>query len=241
MLTEHLRLVRSIASRVHRSLPKHVLLDDLVQAGVIGLLDALTKYDPCRRIHFQTYAKFRIRGAILDNLREMDWSPRDLRRKARLLEEAHSRLSCRLARDPSEQELASEFGIQLLELQSLKVEILRLKVEGMTVQSIREGREIDLCECLPGRPEETPFLLCLRSEARSALASGIAELPPTQRRVMVLYYHEHLTMKEVGFALGICESRVSQLHSIAVVALRVWLTERTGTPSEGGSPLSAWR
>ena len=230
ILAEHLPLVRIIATCVHRTLPKHVLLDDLVQAGSIGLLDALTKYDPRRQIQFHTYAKFRIRGAILDDLREMDWGPRGLRRKARLLEQSHYRLQLTLARDPSESELATEFGITLPELQSLKVEIVGLKLEGMTVQSARGGEVIDLRDHLASRSEETPLRLCLRSEAQRLLASAIAELPPRQRKIMVLYYQEHLTMKEVGFELGLCESRVSQLHSIAVVALRVWLTERTGSP-----------
>jgi RNA polymerase sigma factor FliA len=239
MLTENLPLVRTIASRVHRTLPKHVLVDDLVQAGVIGLLDALTKYDPRRRVQFQTYAKFRIRGAILDELREMDWSPRDVRRKARLLEEAHYRLQVRLARDPSESELAAEFGIKLTQLQSLKLEITRAKVEGMTMQSPRDGEEIDLCERLSGRPEETPLLLCLRSEAQGLLNTAIAELPKKQRELMMLYYRDDLTMKQVGLALGVGESRVSQLHSVAVVALRVWFTERTASSNASGPPYRA--
>jgi RNA polymerase sigma factor for flagellar operon FliA len=229
LFTEYLPLVRAIASRIHRTLPRHVLLDDLIQAGVIGLLDAMTKYDPGKQTRFQGYARFRIRGAIIDDLREMDWSPRDLRRKSRLLEKTYHRLRSSLGQDPSEPEVAVELGVTLPELQSLKTEIARLRMESMVAWSAMHGKEIDLRDSLPGRPEETPLLLCLRSEKRKLLMSAIAELPLRLREVMMLYYCEHLTMKEVGSTLGLGESRISQLHSIAVTALRILLTERPGS------------
>ena len=225
LLMEHLPLVRSIASRIRRSLPKHVAFEDLLQSGLVGLLDAIAKYDPRRQVPFQGYATFRVRGAILDSLRELDWGPRGLRSKARQLEEAQSTLRSQLDRDPSELELAAKLGVKLSALQSLIGEIANLKIESLTPSP--NGRERDLYACTPAKPEETPLVLCLRSETKRLLTRAVAELPPRQREVLVLYYGKELTMKRVGSALGIGESRVSQLHSMAVVTLRIWFSERT--------------
>jgi len=224
---EQLPQVRYIARRIHERLPRHVPFEDLVHAGVIGLIDALHKFDRGKHVQFGSYAKFRIRGAILDSLREMDWSPRDLRRKARQLEEAHNRLRSLLGRSPSEQELAEELHLDLHGLQVLLGEIDGLEVGSLKVQSPRDGTEEDLCEYLPNRPEETPLLLCLRSEMKGLLARAIEELPEKERQVLALYYFEELTMKEVGAVLGVGESRVSQIHSMAVIRLRARLAELT--------------
>jgi RNA polymerase sigma factor for flagellar operon FliA len=149
LLVEQLPQVRYIARRIHDRLPRHVPLEDLVHAGVLGLIDALQKFDHSKHVLFGSYAKFRIRGAILDSLREMDWSPRDLRRKARRLEEAHNTLRSSLGRDPSEAELAAELGITLLGLQLLVGEISGLEVGSLRVESPLDGREQDLCSAYP--------------------------------------------------------------------------------------------
>jgi RNA polymerase sigma factor FliA len=227
LLLEQLPQVRYIARRIHERLPRHVPFEDLVHAGVVGLIDALHKYDRGKHVQFGSYAKFRIRGAILDSLREMDWSPRDLRRKARRLEEANNTLRCRLGRNPSQPELAAELGIDLRGLQMLLGEIDGLEVGSLRVQSRQDGKEEDLCEYLPDDPEETPLLLCLRSEMKELLTRAIEELPEKERQVLALYYYEELTMKEVGAVLGVGESRVSQIHSMAVVRLRARLAELT--------------
>jgi len=227
LLMEQLPQVRYIARRIHERLPRHVPFEDLVHAGVIGLIDALHKYDRGKHVQFGSYAKFRIRGAILDSLREMDWSPRDLRRKARRLEEANNTLRSQLGRNPSEPELAAELGIDLRGLQMLLGEIDGLEVGSLRVQSRRDGKEEDLCEYLPDDPEETPLLLCLRSEMKEFLTRAIEELPEKERQVLALYYYEELTMKEVGEVMGVGESRVSQIHSMAVVRLRARLAELT--------------
>jgi RNA polymerase sigma factor FliA len=227
LLMEQLPQVRYIARRIHERLPRHVPFEDLVHAGVIGLIDALHKFDREKHVQFASYAKFRIRGAILDSLREMDWSPRDLRRKARQLEEAHNRLRCELGRNPSEHELAAELGLDLRQLQLLLGELDRLEVGSLKVHSPRDGKEEDLCEYLPNDPEDTPLLLCLRSEMKELLARAIEELPEKERQVLALYYFEELTMKEVGAVLGVGESRVSQIHSMAVIRLRARLAELT--------------
>jgi len=225
LLMEQLPQVRYIARRIHERLPRHVPLEDLVHAGVVGLIDALHKFDRNKHVQFGSYAKFRIRGAILDSLREMDWSPRDLRRKARRVEEAHNKLRSQLGRNPSEPELAAELGMDLRGLQLLLGEIDGLEVGSLRVESPRDGREEDLCEYLADDSTETPLLLCLRSEMKELLTRAIAELPEKERQVLALYYYEELTMKEVGVVLGVGESRVSQIHSMAVVRLRARLSE----------------
>lgn len=230
LLTEQLPQVRYIARRIHERLPRHVLLEDLVHAGVVGLIDALHKFDRSKHVQFGSYAKFRIRGAILDSLREMDWSPRDLRRKARRLEEVHSQLRSSLGRNPSEPELATELGMDLRGLQLLLGEIAGLEVGSLRVESPRDGREEDLCEYLQDDSEETPLFLCLRSEMKHLLARAIAELPEKERQVLALYYYEELTMKEIGVILGVGESRVSQIHSMAVIRVRARLSELSGEP-----------
>lgn len=225
LLIEQLPQVRFIARRIHDRLPRHVLLEDLVHAGVVGLIDALQKFDGTKQVQFGSYAKFRIRGAILDSLREMDWSPRDLRRKARRLEEAHNQLRSSLGRNPSESELAVELGIDLRRLQLMLGEISGLEIGSLRVESPRDGQEEDLCEYLPDDSEETPLFLCLRSEMKEMLTRAIAELPEKEQQVLALYYYEELKMKEVGAILGVGESRVSQLHSMAVLRLRARLAE----------------
>lgn len=228
LLLEQLPQVRYIARRIHERLPRHVPLEDLIHAGVLGLIDALHKFDRSKHVQFGSYAKFRIRGAILDSLREMDWSPRDLRRKARRLEEAHNKLRLELGRTPTEPELAAELGMDLRGLQLLLGEIDGLEIGSLRVASPRDGKEEDLCEYLPDDPEETPLLLCLRSEMKELLTRAIAELPEKERQVLSLYYFDELTMKEVGAVLGVGESRVSQIHSMAVVRLRARMSELTG-------------
>jgi RNA polymerase sigma factor FliA len=225
LLLEQIPQVRYIARRIHERLPRHVPFEDLVHAGVLGLIDALNKFDSTKHVQFASYAKFRIRGAILDSLREMDWSPRDLRRKARRLEEAQNNLCTELGRNPTEPELAAALGLDLRELQSLLGEIDGLEVGSLRIRTGPDGKEEDLCEYLPHDPEDTPLILCMRSEMKTLLSEAIQQLPEKERQVLALYYFEELTMKEVGAVLGIGESRVSQIHSMAVLRLRASLSE----------------
>jgi len=187
---------------------------------VIGLIDALNKFDLSKHVQFSSYAKFRIRGAILDGLRELDWSPRELRRKGRLVESTYSELSGKLGRAPSEMEIAQQMGLNLRELQLLLAELDGLELSSLRIESSRDGKPEDLTDYVPSKPEDTPFFQCLRSETKHLLERAISELPEKEQRVLALYYYEELTMKEVGVALGIGESRVSQIHSLAMVRLR---------------------
>jgi RNA polymerase sigma factor for flagellar operon FliA len=223
VLLEQLPQVRYIARRIHERLPRHVAFEDLVHAGVLGLIDALNKFDLSKQVQFSSYAKFRIRGAILDSLRELDWSPRELRRKSRLVDSTYSHLSGTLGRAPSENEIALEMGIDLRELQSLLADLDGLELGSLRSESPRDGKEEDLTDHVSSNPEETPFFQCLRSETNRLLAEAISELPEKERRVLALYYYEELTMKEVGATLGIGESRVSQIHSLAMLRLRARL------------------
>jgi len=238
ILMEQLPQVRYLARRIHERLPRHVPLEDMVHAGVIGLIDALNKFDRSKHVQFGSYAKFRIRGAILDSLREMDWGPRELRRKARGVEEAQRKLSLELSRAPTETELAKALGLELREFQRLLTELDGLEVGSLHLESPWDGRDEDLCDYLPNAPEDTPFFRCMRSEMKELLARAVSDLPEKERQVLALYYFEELTMKEAGAVLGIGESRVSQIHSLAVVRLRSRLEEIMRS-SAGSAPARA--
>jgi RNA polymerase sigma factor FliA len=225
ILLEQLPQVRYLARRIHERLPRHVPLEDMVHSGVIGLIDALNKFDSSKHVQFGSYAKFRIRGAILDSLREMDWGPRELRRKARGVEEAQRKLSMDLSRAPTEVEVAAELHLELREFQQLLTELDGLEVGSLHLESPWDGKDEDLCDYLPNAPEDTPFFRCMRSEMKELLARAVGALPQKEQQVLALYYLEELTMKEVGAVLGIGESRVSQIHSLAVVRLRARLQE----------------
>lgn len=229
LLAQHLPQVRYLARHIHDRLPKHVQLDDLVHAGVVGLLDALRKFDPRKEVQFKTYSKFRIRGAILDSLRDMDWGPRDLRRKGRMVEDATARLAVILGREPNERELADELSMSLDELQRLLGELGGLDLGSL--QGVGEGdNEYDLGELIPASPDETPYAMCEKSEMRARLAEAISELSEREQQVLSLYYYEELTMKDIGEVLSVGESRVSQIHSLAVTKLRARLRNFVGHP-----------
>ena len=222
-LLEQLPQVKYIARRIHERLPQHVPFDDLLHAGIVGLMDAMHKYDPSKNVRFSSYAKFRIRGAILDSLRDMDWSPRDLRRKARRLETTMQKLQTELGRSASEPELAQAMGMSLEEFQHMLDEIRGLEVGSLQIESLEDGRETDLGETIPGPANQDPLFLCMQGERKQLLADAIAQLPKREQQVLALYYQEELTMKEVGAVLGVGESRVSQIHSVAVARLRATL------------------
>jgi RNA polymerase sigma factor for flagellar operon FliA len=219
VLLEHLPMVRFHARRIHEKLPQHVDIEDLVSAGVVGLMDAFAKFDPAKKVQFRSYAQFRIRGAILDSLRTLDWSPRELRRKGRAVEEAIRVLTARTSRVPSEPEIAAEVGLKLEEYQQLLGDLKGLEIGTLHVERNEDSGEEELAY-IPGRPEEDPLFCCLRGELEDRLADAIANLPERERLVMTLYYYEEMTMREIGLALGVVESRVSQVHASAVVHLR---------------------
>ena len=224
ILLEHLPVVRFLARRIHERLPQHVEMEDLVSAGVVGLLDAFAKFDPEKKVQFRSYAQFRIRGAILDSLRTLDWSPRELRRKGRAVEEAIRVLTARLGRPPHEGEVAEEMAISLDDYQQLLGDLKGLEIGTLHMERNEDSGEEELAY-VPGKPEEDPLFRCLRGELEERLTEAIQNLPDRERLVMTLYYFEEMTMREIGLALGVVESRVSQVHASAVVHLRAALKD----------------
>jgi RNA polymerase sigma factor for flagellar operon FliA len=222
LLLEHLPTVRYLARRIHERLPQHVELDDLISAGVVGLIDAFSKFDHSKKVQFKSYAQFRIRGAILDSLRTLDWSPRELRRKGRAVEEAIRSVTHKLGRVPSEPEIAREMDMDLSAYQQLLGELKGLEIGSLHMQRSEDSGDEELTY-IPGPPDENPLFRCLQGEMKQRLTDAIEELPEKERMVLTLYYYEELTMKEIGLTLGVVESRVSQIHSSAVVRLRAAL------------------
>jgi RNA polymerase sigma factor for flagellar operon FliA len=187
-------------------------------------MDAFAKFDPEKKVQFRSYAQFRIRGAILDSLRTLDWSPRELRRKGRAVEEAIRALTARMGHAPGEAEIAAEMDLGLDEYQQLLGDLKGLEIGTLHVEHNENSGEEELAY-VPGRPEEDPLFRCLRGELEDRLSDAIQNLPERERLVMTLYYYEEMTMREIGLALGVVESRISQVHASAVVHLRVALRD----------------
>jgi RNA polymerase sigma factor FliA len=222
LLLEHLPSVRYIAHRIHERLPQHVELDDLISSGMVGLIDAFNKFDHTKQVQFKSYAQFRIRGAILDSLRVLDWSPRELRRKGRAVQEAIQTMTRNLRRTPTETEIARELKLGIHEYQLLLGQLKGLEIGSLNLEHNDDSGE-DQLAYIAGSPNEDPLFRCLQGEMRQLLMDAIEALPEKERMVLTLYYYEELTMKEIGFTLGVVESRVSQIHSAAVVRLRASL------------------
>ena len=239
LLTTHLPDVRYIAQRIHDRLPVKVPLEDLVHAGIIGLIEAVDRFDPSKHAQLGTYAKFRIRGAILDSLRASDWSPRSLRKRMRTIEEANRSLLGELGRAPSEAELAEKLSIALPEFQRLLSELHGLNLGSLDSPSDGEPQEEGTYAYRPNGFGEDPYFACLREELKSMLTEAIGILGEKERQVVSLYYFEELTMKEVGAALEIGESRVSQIHSLAIVRLRERLEQLLQLRNQSETKISA--
>jgi RNA polymerase sigma factor FliA len=222
LMIEHLPIVRFIARRVHERLPQHVPIDDVYSAGLVGLLDAVGKLDPSKQVQFRSYAQFRIRGAILDSLRTLDWSPRALRRKARAVEQAIQTLTAQIHRNPTDTEIAQKLNIPLAAYQQLLGELKGLEIGTLHSARSEDSEEDDLAY-LPSRAEDDPLCRYLDAEVRDRLTKAIEELPERERMVMTLYYYQETTMREIGLILGVVESRVSQVHASAVLHLRARL------------------
>jgi RNA polymerase sigma factor FliA len=223
LILKELPQVYYIARRIYERLPQHVPFEDLVHAGVIGLIEAIRSYDSRKSVPLRAFAKFRIRGAILDSLRELDWGSRPLRRKGRRIEEAIAKLCGKLGRQPEEEEIATELGITIEELYETALRLDGLVLTGQEVNSTFDRSEKrDLIETAPSR-EEGPDDLCLRAEIRDQLAKAIETLTEKEQMVISLYYKEELTMKEIAAVLQLAESRVSQIHALAIPKLRAAL------------------
>ena len=219
LLLEHLSTVRYVARRIHERLPQHVDFEELVSAGTVGLIDAIAKFKDDKNTQFKTYAQFRIRGAILDSLRSLDWSPRELRRRGRSVEEALRRSTQRLGRTPSDVEVAFEMGLSLQEYQKLLTDLKALEIGSLNAERSEESGEEELAY-VAAPAEEDPLFRCLKAEMKQHLIDAIDALPERERMVLTLYYYEELSMKEIAQLLGVVESRVSQIRSSAVLRVR---------------------
>ena len=220
VVLEHLPLVRAIAIRVHENLPVHVDLDDLVHAGVLGLFDAVEKYDASKNVAFQSYAKHRIKGAILDSLRQLDWASRDLRKRQKQVDAVTRELSARLGRNPTESELAREMGLSVERWRRM---VMELRTVGLVPSNGHIDHERDRTQEFAATPDFQPDRICQRKQLRATLARAIGTLPERYQKVVFLYYTNEMTMKEIGEILGVNESRISQIHKTALRKMAVAL------------------
>ena len=224
LVVRELPQVYYVASRIRERLPKNVELEDLVQAGVIGLLEACRSYDGSKDAQFSTFAKFRIRGAILDSLRKLDWGSRTLRRRGREISSTIVKLESQLGRKPDEEEIAEDMQMGLDELQDMQTQLDGLHLVGQLTNSTNDHAEsYDLIESAPSTGEDNPFELCLKGERKEQLAEAVSQMSEREQLILSLYYNEELTMMEVSKIVGIAVSRVSQIHAAAMVKLRASL------------------
>ncbi len=223
-------LVKYVAGRVGVGLPANIEQADLVSYGIFGLIDAIEKYDQSRGIKFETYAISRIRGAIIDELRAIDWVPRSVRHKAREVEKAYTALENRLKRPPSDAEIAQELDISLNDLTHIYSQLSNVSLvaldELMTLDGER-GEKVSLIDTLEDTRGEGPVEQFESEEMKTILSGAINRLPEREKIVVTLYYYEGLTLAEIGQVLGVTESRICQMHTKAVLALRGKIAEAT--------------
>tara|TARA_B110000196_G_scaffold54425_1_gene45055 strand:+ start:14 stop:694 length:681 start_codon:yes stop_codon:yes gene_type:complete len=218
-------MIKYVANRIAMRLPPHIEVDDLISVGVLGLMDAITKYDSSRGAKFKTYAEFRVRGAILDELRSLDWVPRSIRQKASAVEKVVRSLESKLRRLPEDEEVAKEMDMSLDQFyrtldETKSVPVFSLEDLGIAKES---GEQQSLLDCIAGKADADPQTQIRLIELKEIIAKAIDTLPEKERLMVSLYYYEELTMKEIGAVLDITESRVSQIHSKAVLHLRTKL------------------
>ncbi len=221
VIIKYAPMVKYVASRISMKLPQSVDLDDLIQVGVMGLIDAVAKFDPNRGIKFQTYAEFRVRGAILDELRSMDWVPRAVRQVASHIQTVYQQLEGEFGRPAEDAEVAERLQISLNEFYQQLDSVRGISI--LSFEDIRpslEDDEWDILEVLADPDVEDPLESIGLREMRLAMSQAIESLPEKERLVLTLYYYEELTMCEIGEALGLTESRISQLHSKAALRMR---------------------
>ena len=226
LIMSELSQVYYVARRIHERLPQHVPFEDLVNAGVLGLIEAVRKYNPQKNASLKSFASFRIRGAILDSLRALDWGSRPLRRKGRSVAESITKLAHQLGRQPMEAEIAADLDLEVSELYNLLRRLDGLHIVGQLAGSRFDDSEpLDLIESAPADKDESPFELCLKSERSEYLAQAIGTLSEKEQMVISLYYREELTMREIASLMDLAESRVSQIHSLAITKLRAAIAD----------------
>jgi RNA polymerase sigma factor for flagellar operon FliA len=225
LILEHLPQVRLIARRIHERLPDSVSLEDLVSTGIVGLISAIDNFDPAQNVKLRTYAEYKIRGAILDSLRGLDWASRDRRRKAKQIEAAIAAAEQRVRRGATEEEIAAELELGLEEYRGWLVDIRGLTLNSLDYGSDHEDRR-NLLDMVSDSQENWPSRLLETSELERLLAEAIERMPPVESTVLSLYYQEELTLREIAGVMKLHLSRISQLKSQAIVRLRAYLEKR---------------
>jgi RNA polymerase sigma factor for flagellar operon FliA len=229
LVMEHIGLVKTLAQRLAQRLPSQVELSDLVSVGVLGLIDAAARYKPTLGVPFDAFARRRVQGAMLDSLRELDWAPRSLRRLRRDVDQAIGSARRRLGREPEEREIAAEMSMGLAEYEKALEQLRTLEIGA--VRSLDSTSEDGLSHLeLAIDPGEGASTQLERKELRDHLARAIQQLPDRERHILALYFEEELTLAEIGKVIGVGESRVSQLRSLALARLRTALRESLGLP-----------
>ncbi len=225
LILEHLPQVRLIARRIHERLPESVNLDDLISTGTLGLIAAIDRFDPSHNVKLKTYAEYKIRGAILDSLRGLDWAPRQQRKRSKQIEAAIVAAEQRLHRAPSEEEIAAELDLSIEEYHEWLVDIRGVNIGSLeTVSPEGDGRS--LLKYISDDEENWPSRLLEKSELQRLLAEAIEKMPHHERLVISLYYHEELTLREISKIVNLHESRISQLKSQAILRLRSYIQKR---------------
>ena len=224
LINETLPLIKHIAHRVATRLPANIEIRDLINAGVLGLLDAIEKFEPARNVKFKTYAEVRIRGAILDSLRNLDWAPRSLRKKSKDLEKIYAALTQKLGRPATDEEVSEAMGENIETFHALIDQLHGLTIGSFDNLSDGEDSE-NYINYYPDDGSNDPYAKFESSELTTLLTEAIELLPEKERLVLSLYYYEEFTMKEIGALLGVNESRVSQLHTKATLRLRARLSK----------------
>jgi len=229
LVMDHVGLVKALAQRLAQRLPSQVELTDLVSVGVLGLIDAATRYKPSTGVPFDAFARRRVQGAMLDALRDLDWAPRSLRKLRRDLDASVGRLRHELGREPDEHEIAAAMHLSVPDYERALEQVRSLELGALRQLDAPTPEGTSLIElCID--PDEGPEARLERTELRAHLAKALAELPDRERQILALYYEEELTMAEISQVIGVCESRVSQLRSLALSRLRVSLRAALGLP-----------
>jgi RNA polymerase sigma factor for flagellar operon FliA len=232
LIMEHLPQVRLIARRIHEKVPESVSLEDLVSTGIVGLITAIDNFDAAHNVKLKTYAEYKIRGAILDSLRELDWAPRQKRKKAKQIEAAIAQAEQKLRRVPCEAEIAEELGLSLAEYHEWLVEVRGVNL-GALEYANGNAEPCDMLQFISDNEDNWPSRLLERAELEKLLAQAIDKMPYVERTVLSLYYHEELTLREIAKVMDLHESRVSQLKSQAILRLRGYMEKRW--PNQRGS------
>jgi RNA polymerase sigma factor FliA len=237
LVMQELSQVYYIAARIRERLPAHVELEDLVNAGVIGLLEASRSFDSTKNAQFKVFAKFRIRGAILDSLRDSDWGSRSLRRRGREIADATARLEAKLGRHPVELEVAEEMQLAPDHLRRIIAQIDGLCLAGQQAAVSNDRTNLlDVIESAPNLDDPDPFDLCLQGEVQAHLAEAISKLSEREQLILSLYYREELTMKEISEVVGVALSRVSQIRQATMKKLKESLKHLNERPTAGLAP-----